>query len=112
MLISLILNGWVSLLAVAQPIKSTTPVVIDVRTAYEFQQGHVEGSRNLDIYSSQFASEIKKLDPKKEYYLYCRSGARANDALRVFHQHGIHNVKNLGTLQNALRTLHKKCQGC
>jgi rhodanese-related sulfurtransferase len=54
--------------------------VIDVRTPDEFEQGHVEGSVNLDIRDAGFPEAIANLDPDGAYVVYCRSGNRSAQA--------------------------------
>lgn len=51
--------------------------VIDVRTAAEFAEGHVAGAVNMDVEAGDFAAQIKTLDPKAPYLVYCRSGRRS-----------------------------------
>lgn len=51
--------------------------VIDVRTPAEFAQGHIAGAVNIDVEASDFAGQIKALDPKAPYLVYCRSGRRS-----------------------------------
>jgi rhodanese-related sulfurtransferase len=51
--------------------------VIDVRTPAEFAEGHIAGAVNIDVEASDFAGQIKALDPKAPYFVYCRSGRRS-----------------------------------
>jgi rhodanese-related sulfurtransferase len=53
---------------------------IDVRTPEEYEQGHVQGSANLDIRDAGFAEAIASLDPDGAYVVYCRSGNRSAQA--------------------------------
>ena len=55
-------------------------VLLDVRTPEEFAQGHLQGAINIDVQAEDFAQDIVQLDPNKTYYIYCRSGARAQVA--------------------------------
>ncbi len=82
--------------------------VIDVRTAEEFREGHADGAMNVDILSSSFAAEVKKLDVTKSYAVYCRSGARSARAKEQMEKMGFKNVKNLGSLSDAIPALKKK----
>lgn len=71
-------------------------VILDVRTQGEVSQGYIPGAINLDIYQGQgFIDEIKKLDPDKSYYVYCRSGARSGQACSIMNQLGIAKAYNL-----------------
>jgi len=51
--------------------------LVDVRTPREFNQGHIEGSINIDFYSGKFNEEFNKLVKDKAVYVYCRSGKRS-----------------------------------
>jgi hypothetical protein len=51
-------------------------VLLDVRTAGEFNTGKIEGAINLDFFDSKFAERVGKLDKEKSYFVYCRSGQR------------------------------------
>src|SRR5690606_11364808 len=70
-------------------------VLIDVRTAQEYEEGHLPDAINLDVNSPDFENEIKKLDPNKNYYLYCRSGKRSTVATEKMESAGFKNVANL-----------------
>ena len=52
-------------------------VIIDVRTAGEFNEGHIANAINIDVQSSSFDSDIAALDKNATYALYCRSGNRS-----------------------------------
>lgn len=64
--------------------KDHTAVVIDVRDADKFKEGHVEGAMNVD--KTKLEAEIEKLVPDKNTEIYChcgggQSGPRAAQAL-------------------------------
>ena len=80
------------------------PIWIDVRTANEFQSGHVPGAKWIDIYASDFEQQIKKLDREKLYFVYCRSGSRSSQALSLMKSWGFQKVENQGSKEQALRT--------
>ena len=81
-----------------------TPVFIDVRTASEFQQGHVEGAQLIPY--DRIAEGIAELQPGMDttLYLYCRSGRRAGIAQEALQSMGYTRVINLETLDNARQT--------
>lgn len=54
--------------------------IVDVRTAAEFEEGHILGAVNMDVKSPEFDNQIKSLDKKKVVALYCRSGRRSKIA--------------------------------
>ena len=52
--------------------------LLDVRTAKEFDEGHISGASLLDVKSSDFISRAKNLlDPSQPVAVYCRSGKRS-----------------------------------
>jgi len=75
--------------------ESTKLIIIDVRTKVEFDMGHLENAKNIDIYSPTFEEEINKLDKDKIYVIYCRSGARGMSALNMFEKLRFIDVYNL-----------------
>ena len=70
--------------------------LLDVRTLEEFQEGHISNAKLIDILQAEnFLESIKSLDPKKNYYVYCRSGARSSQACQLMNQTGISTTYNL-----------------
>lgn len=56
-------------------------VVLDVRTAEEFKEGHIAGAINIDQARSNFIEKAKEVLPTdKMIAVYCRSGRRSASA--------------------------------
>ena len=70
-------------------------VVLDVRTAGEFEAGHLENAVMIDYYSATFKADLDKLDKGKTYLVYCRSGQRGREAVKIMQQLGFTDVYNL-----------------
>jgi len=70
-------------------------VLLDVRTAEEFNAGNIPNSVNIDYNSEEFDSLIQDLDPNKTYYVYCQAGGRSTKACGKLQQAGFKNVVNL-----------------
>lgn len=70
-------------------------VVLDVRTAEEFADGHLEGAVMLDFYDPDFAAQIAELDPGVPYLLYCRSGNRSGQTAEIMEQLGFSDVSDV-----------------
>ena len=89
------------------PVMSLTPapVVIDVRTAAEFAEGHVQGAINLDVENGAFQAKLSSLDKSVEYALYCRSGRRSAMAAELMATAGFTEVRDLGALESAAKSL-------
>tara|TARA_B100000809_G_scaffold257721_1_gene299814 strand:- start:29522 stop:29842 length:321 start_codon:yes stop_codon:yes gene_type:complete len=71
-------------------------IIIDCRTAMEWDQGIIENSVLLDLFDSHsFMSESEKLDKDKSYFVYCRSGVRSVNACQILESVGVKNTYNL-----------------
>lgn len=71
-------------------------VILDVRTQEEVDEGHIPNAKVIDIYKGQeFVDELQKLDKSKNYYVYCRSGARSAQACTLMDQMGFNKTFNL-----------------
>jgi rhodanese-related sulfurtransferase len=70
-------------------------VTLDVRTPAEFMEGHIDGAINIDFESGNFENEIAALDPNATYAVYCRSGNRSGQAVKVMSGAGFSNLYNL-----------------
>ena len=73
---------------------SDNPVLLDVRTAGEYQQGSLPKAKNIDYLSPTFAKKIQNLDKSATYFLYCRSGSRSAQACKLMQKQGF-EVRNL-----------------
>ncbi len=70
-------------------------VVIDVRTAEEFAQGHIHGAVLLDFRSLEFDRGLQQIGPNKKYAIYCRSGNRSGQAADAMRALGFGDVVDL-----------------
>ncbi|GMQ30989.1 rhodanese-like domain-containing protein [Algoriphagus confluentis] len=66
--------------------------IVDVRTPEEVSDGHLNGALNINFLGETFAEEIEKLDKKKTYLLYCRSGSRTRKAADLMQDAGFKHV--------------------
>ncbi len=78
-----------------QTLQQSQVKLLDVRTAEEFAQGHIPGAQNIDFLGSNFAEEIKKLDPQQHYVVYCASGNRSQKATQQMSDLGFTQVQNV-----------------
>lgn len=70
--------------------------LLDVRTAEEFEEGHIPQATLLDIrQASNFIDGIQSLDVSKNYYVYCRSGLRSAQACQLMNHYGLKTTYNL-----------------
>ncbi len=71
-------------------------VVLDVRTAQEYAEVKIAGSKNLDVLKTDlFTTSIQKLEKDKTYYVICRSGSRSLKAANQMKEAGFENVINV-----------------
>jgi rhodanese-related sulfurtransferase len=70
-------------------------ITLDVRTPIEFAEGHIDGARLIDFQSGNFENEIAALDKNATYAVYCRSGNRSGQAVKVMQDAGFSNVFNM-----------------
>jgi phage shock protein E len=71
--------------------------LIDVRTAAEFQGGHLPGALNVPL--GELSGRAPKLGPKdKPLVLYCASGTRSAMARSQLKSLGFTQVFNLGSM--------------
>ena len=75
--------------------QSRTGTVLDVRTAGEVAQGKIEGSVEIDFYSSDFLDQVNQISKDQEVYVYCAVGARSEEAARMLIQQGYTKVYHL-----------------
>ena len=71
-----------------------TPLIIDVRSAQEFAQGHIQGAVNINFRSLQNDQSLNDYQ-NKEVILYCRSGNRAKIAAQILHKKGFQQLIDL-----------------
>lgn len=70
-------------------------VLVDVRTAEEFDEGHLPGALNINVNSEDFIGEISSIRKNKNVLLYCRSGKRSARAAAILDSIGYKKVYNL-----------------
>ncbi len=71
-------------------------IVIDVRTIQELEQtGVISWAKNIDFYNSDFQSNLDLLDKSKKYLIYCRSGNRSSQTLKIMKDLWFQNVLEL-----------------
>ena len=72
--------------------KDSKLMVLDVRTAEEFSEGHIKGALNIDIRKEDAFSKIDKLDHKVKYIVYCRTNHRSGMAVDHMMKSGFKTV--------------------
>ena len=78
-------------------------LLVDVRTAVEYSLGNVPNSINIPL--SQIESNIDKFKGQENIVLFCRSGNRSGQAIKLLEQHGISNMINGGSWKNVKNSI-------
>lgn len=80
-------------------------LVVDVRSAAEYQQGHLSGAVNIPV--GELAAGIGRHVSRKDQVLllHCVSGGRSGMAQRTLRRLGYANAFNLGSYGRAERIL-------
>jgi len=81
-------------------------VVVDVRTAAEFAEGHLPKAGFVDVKTEGFLGTIAGLDRSKLYLVNCAAGGRSARACLNFAALGFTNVVNLEGGFNAWKKEH------
>lgn len=68
-------------------------VIIDVRKADEFANGHIENAQNIAL--EDIESKMDTLDKEKDTYIYCRTGNRSAQAAKILSDNGFKKVTNV-----------------
>ena len=69
--------------------------LIDVRTPWEFAEGHIPRAENFDISNPLFPRWIQRLSRRAPCFVYCSSGARSLTACELLVTLGFERVYNL-----------------
>jgi rhodanese-related sulfurtransferase len=77
---------------VAELARSGEAELIDVRLDYEFEAGHLEGARHLEV--NELTAQADSIPKDRPAVFYCRSGNRSGMAAQAFREAGwdAHNM--------------------
>lgn len=84
-------------------LKQNGAQIIDVRTAGEFQSGHIKGSVNIPL--QKLSNHLSKIKKDKPVIVCCASGMRSASAKSILKSNGFNEVHNGGSwmsLQNKI----------
>lgn len=83
-------------------------IILDVRTADEYQSGHIQDAILMDYYKNDFKQQLSKLDKNKPVFVYCASGGRSGSASDILSDMGFKQVYDLKGGMNAWKRDSKK----
>ena len=73
-------------------IQDTDYILVDVRTAEEYESGHIQDAVNFDFYSESFQKEILSLDKSASIVLYCRTQNRSTKTANYLKENGYKEI--------------------
>ena len=73
-------------------IQDTDYILVDVRTAEEFESGHIQDAVNFDFYSESFDNDILTLDKSSSIILYCRTQNRSTKTANYLKENGYKEI--------------------
>lgn len=79
-------------------------LIIDVRTAQEYAQRHLEGAININFNGADFVPRIAALPKDQEYIVYCNAGGRAGRAKTRMKALGFTDVTSYGIMGASVAT--------
>lgn len=85
----------VDVAAYEKQLKQSDVQLIDVRTPEEFNQGHLENAKNIDIMGDDFDAQVASLDKTKPVMVYCKSGGRSAKASERLKELGFTTITDL-----------------
>ena len=66
-----------------------------MRTGFEYNRGHLEGSTQMNYYSRSFEEQLDKLDRKTTWLVHCRTGVRSGKTLPIMKELGFESIIHL-----------------
>ena len=85
----------VSVAQVAERLSHDATIVLDIRTAKEFEAGRIRGALNIDYFAEDFKQRIDALDKSSTYIVHCESGGRSGRSMEIFQALGFQNILHL-----------------
>lgn len=69
--------------------------VLDVRTGFEYNRGHIEGAVHINYYSFDFKEKLSALDKDTTWLVHCKSGVRSGKTLPLMKKTGFTSIIHL-----------------
>lgn len=71
------------------------PIILDVRTPWEYEQGHLPEARLIPVQSLQNRVDELEEHKNRDILVYCRSGNRSTVASKLLIDEGFNRIYNL-----------------
>lgn len=78
----------------AWPMIESGVLLVDVRSAEEFAEGHLDGAVNIEWDQTDALIAAIGTDKQRQVVFYCRSGNRVNKSMAVLETYGYTNIFN------------------
>jgi len=76
-------------------------VLLDVRSAQEYKEGHIMGSKNCPVYDLERNALSLLPDKENIIIVYCSAGVRSKRAIQILRKLGYKNLYNIeGGIEN------------
>ncbi|PWQ95667.1 rhodanese-like domain-containing protein [Leucothrix arctica] len=83
----------VSATQAAQLLKDNPNIkVLDVRTGWEYNRGHIAGAVQINYYSLGFKKAVDALDKNTTWLVHCKTGVRSGNTLPFMKEAGFKSV--------------------
>ena len=92
----------------AQILNLSNEQLVDVRTPEEWETGILDGAMKINFRDADFLSRLKELDSNRPVMVYCRSGGRSSEAMKMLNELGFKEVYNLVGGMQAWRSANYK----
>lgn len=83
-------------------------LVVDVRSAGEFNSGHLPDALNFPLDEIETALPLRVKDKNRVLLLHCQSGMRSGAAMTKLRRAGYPNTFNLGSYAQAAQVIRAK----
>jgi len=83
--------------------ESSPPVIIDVRSEYEYQAGHIPAALHIPFWDTFFTEQLQSYSTAQSFVLYCEHGPRAGIAKWGLSMQGFENIRYLQGHMSAWR---------
>lgn len=77
----------------AQLLKNNPDIkVLDVRTQWEYNRGHISDAVQINYYSFGFKNALNTLDKNATWVVHCKSGVRSGNTLSLMKKAGFKSI--------------------
>ena len=75
--------------------KDSNIKVLDVRTEFEYNRGHLEGAVQINYYWFGFRQKLAALDKEATWLVHCKSGVRSSKTLALMQEAGFKSIVHM-----------------